>query len=59
MIAVGEHAPDFTLRDQDGEKVSLSDYKGKAFDQALARFAEAYADQNERDFQRVKESIAS
>lgn len=29
MIAVGEPAPDFTLRDQDGEKVSLSDYKGR------------------------------
>jgi peroxiredoxin len=28
MIAVGEQAPDFTLRDQDGEKVSLSDYRG-------------------------------
>ena len=29
MIAVGEKAPDFTLRDQDGEKVSLSDYHGR------------------------------
>jgi len=29
MIPVGEQAPDFTLRDQDGEKVSLSDYKGR------------------------------
>lgn len=29
MISVGEPAPDFTLRDQDGEKVSLSDYKGR------------------------------
>ena len=29
MIAVGERAPDFTLRDQDGEKVSLSDFKGR------------------------------
>jgi len=29
MIAVGENAPDFTLRDQDGEKVSLSDYRGR------------------------------
>ncbi len=28
MIAVGEQAPDFTLRDQDGEKVSLSDFRG-------------------------------
>lgn len=29
MIAVGEQAPDFTLRNQDAEKVSLSDYRGR------------------------------
>jgi peroxiredoxin len=29
MIAVGERAPDFTLRNQDGEEVSLADYAGK------------------------------
>ena len=29
MIAVGEQAPDFTLRNQDGEKVSLSDFRGR------------------------------
>jgi peroxiredoxin len=29
MIAVGDKAPDFTLRDQDGEKVSLSDFRGR------------------------------
>lgn len=29
MIEVGEKAPDFTLRNQDGEKVSLSDYQGR------------------------------
>jgi peroxiredoxin len=29
MIDVGEQAPDFALRDQDGEKVSLSDFKGR------------------------------
>ena len=29
MIAAGEQAPDFTLRDQDGEKVSLSDFRGR------------------------------
>jgi peroxiredoxin len=29
MIAVGEQAPDFSLRNQDGEKVSLSDYRGR------------------------------
>jgi peroxiredoxin len=29
MIAVGEPAPAFTLRDQDGEKVSLSDFGGR------------------------------
>ncbi|HET7573558.1 MAG TPA: redoxin domain-containing protein [Solirubrobacterales bacterium] len=29
MIEVGAQAPDFTLRDQDGEKVSLSDHRGR------------------------------
>jgi len=29
MIAVGESAPDFTLRDQDGEEVSLASYRGR------------------------------
>jgi peroxiredoxin len=29
MIAVGERAPDFTLRNQDGEKVSLSDLRSR------------------------------
>jgi peroxiredoxin (alkyl hydroperoxide reductase subunit C) len=29
MIAVGEAAPEFTLRDQDGAEVSLADYRGR------------------------------
>ena len=29
MIAAGEPAPDFTLRDQDGEEVSLADFLGR------------------------------
>jgi peroxiredoxin len=29
MIAAGDPAPDFTLRDQDGEDVSLSDFEGR------------------------------
>lgn len=29
MIAAGEPAPEFTLRDQTGEKVSLSDFRGR------------------------------
>ncbi|HEY6730178.1 MAG TPA: redoxin domain-containing protein [Solirubrobacterales bacterium] len=29
MIAVGAQAPDFTLRNQEGEKVSLSDFRGR------------------------------
>ena len=29
MIEVGKKAPDFTLKDQDGNKHKLSDYKGK------------------------------
>ena len=29
MIAAGEPAPEFTLRNQDGKEVSLSDYRGR------------------------------
>jgi peroxiredoxin len=29
MIQAGEPAPDFSLRNQDGEKVSLSDFRGR------------------------------
>jgi peroxiredoxin len=29
MIAAGAPAPDFTLRNQDGEEVSLSDFRGR------------------------------
>jgi peroxiredoxin (alkyl hydroperoxide reductase subunit C) len=29
MISAGEAAPEFTLRDQDGEEVSLSDFRGR------------------------------
>jgi peroxiredoxin len=29
LIAVGEQAPDFTLRNQDGDEVSLADYRGR------------------------------
>lgn len=28
-IKIGDLAPDFTLRDQDGNKVSLRDFRGK------------------------------
>jgi uncharacterized protein (DUF2252 family) len=42
-----------------GDRVAIASYlgKGEAFDKALARFAEAYADQNESDFRRVAESV--
>lgn len=41
-----------------GDRVGIASYlgKGDAFDQALARFAEAYADQNQRDFERMVEA---
>jgi uncharacterized protein (DUF2252 family) len=41
-----------------GDRFAIASYlgKGDAFDKAIARFSEAYADQNERDFERVEES---
>ena len=38
-----------------GDRVGIASYlgKGDTFDQALARFAEAYADQNEKDYERL------
>jgi uncharacterized protein (DUF2252 family) len=44
-----------------GDRRAIASYLGKGdrFDQALMRFAEAYADQNERDFQKVKDSTTS
>jgi uncharacterized protein (DUF2252 family) len=41
-----------------GDRFAIASYlgKGEAFDKALARFAEAYADQNESDFQALRES---
>jgi len=44
-----------------GERVAIAAYlgSGDAFDKALARFAETYADQNERDFERVAAAAES
>ncbi|HWN73966.1 MAG TPA: DUF2252 family protein, partial [Solirubrobacterales bacterium] len=42
-----------------GDRAGIASYlgKGDAFDKALARFAEAYADQNERDFERLLAAV--
>jgi len=44
-----------------GDRVGIAAYlgSGEAFDKALARFAEAYADQNEKDFERLVEAVAA
>jgi uncharacterized protein (DUF2252 family) len=44
-----------------GDRVGIASYlgSGEAFDKALARFAEAYADQNERDFERAMGAAAN
>lgn len=60
MIAAGEPAPDFTLRDQDGEKVSLSDYRGRKVLLVFypADFSPVCADQLSL-YQEVKPEIAA
>jgi hypothetical protein len=44
-----------------GDPVAIASYLGKSdtFDRAMAFFAEAYADQNERDYEALKEAAAS
>ncbi len=44
-----------------GDAIAISSYLGKGdpFDRALASFAEAYADQNERDYNALQEAVAS
>jgi hypothetical protein len=44
-----------------GDAIAIASYlgAGDAFDRALAAFAEAYADQNERDYEVLKEAVDS
>ena len=44
-----------------GDSIAIASYLGGGdrFDQAIARFAEAYADQNERDYDAVREAADS
>ncbi|HXQ89028.1 MAG TPA: DUF2252 family protein, partial [Solirubrobacterales bacterium] len=44
-----------------GDRFAIASYlgKGDAFDLAMARFAESYADQAERDFERVAAAAES
>jgi len=44
-----------------GDPIAIAAYlgRGDAFDRALARFAESYADQNERDHSALAEAVAS
>jgi uncharacterized protein (DUF2252 family) len=44
-----------------GDRIAIAAYLGQSrvFDTAIARFAEAYADQNEQDFAALKRAIAS
>ena len=44
-----------------GDPIAISSYLGggDVFDRAMVSFADAYADQNERDFKHVQEAVAS
>ncbi len=44
-----------------GDRLAIAAYlgKGPAFDRAIARFSTLYADQNERDYRRLKKAAAS
>jgi hypothetical protein len=44
-----------------GDAIAIDSYLGSsdALDRALARFAEAYADQNQKDYETLKAAVAS
>ena len=44
-----------------GDRLAIAAYlgAGSTFDQAIARFSTAYADQNERDHQRLADAVAA
>jgi uncharacterized protein (DUF2252 family) len=44
-----------------GDRIAIASYlgKGPAFQQAIAEFASAYADQNERDYQALRKAVES
>ncbi len=44
-----------------GDRIAIASYlgKGSAFDYAIAAFAQAYADQNERDYQALVDAVNS
>jgi uncharacterized protein (DUF2252 family) len=44
-----------------GDAIAISSYlgKGHVFDRAIASFAEAYADQNDRDYKQLQEAVAT
>jgi uncharacterized protein (DUF2252 family) len=44
-----------------GDRIAIASYLGKSdiFDQAIATFAETYADQNERDYNALKDAVSS
>jgi hypothetical protein len=44
-----------------GDRIAIAGYLGRSdrFDQAIADFAEVYADQNERDYDAFKQAVAA
>jgi sugar/nucleoside kinase (ribokinase family) len=44
-----------------GDRIAIASYLGSndVFDQAIARFAEAYADQNERDYEALQSAVST
>jgi uncharacterized protein (DUF2252 family) len=44
-----------------GDRVAIASYlgRGNVFDRAIIAFADAYADQNERDYEALKQAVAS
>ena len=66
IVAIDGEKKDFYIRQlwdakSSGDRIAIAAYlgSGASFDRAMAKFAETYADQNDRDFRALQEATAS
>ena len=66
IVAIDGEKKDFYIRQlwdakSSGDRIAIAAYlgSGDSFDRAMAKFAETYADQNDRDYRALQEATAS